>query len=191
MSQRSGREKILTEKAAASYNDKSKQKQARTRESKGKSSGKKRRVSSSSSGESDMAIALNKAARTSKKSEKKSVKRLRKMVEEVVDEEVQDEGEDEVVEALSPSASVIDIESGSTDDAESADGESDGQKKKFKLRGRHHAIVPEKSVDAKKKKAADIRTIFSELCTVKFVYSDGNVESLRGHWCDICRSEYV
>ncbi len=196
MSRKSGRERHLTEKGAALKNGQSKQKPARVRESKGKSNGnRKRRVSSSSSGESETAmLVLDKDAHTSRKSKKKSVKRRRKMVEEVIEEHVQDEDEDDVVEAefKSPSPSVIDLASGeSADDAESTDGElSDGQSKKFKLRGRHCTIVPKK-LEAKKDKAADIRTIFSDLCIVKFVYSDSKVESLKGRWCEICRSEHV
>jgi len=39
----------------------------------------------------------------------------------------------------------------------------------------------------KKEHAKDLFTIFSNICKVKFWLSNGAVEGLKGHWCNVCK----
>lgn len=51
----------------------------------------------------------------------------------------------------------------------------------------HRAVVPD-VLPTKKNKASDVLTIFSDRCTVKFCQRDGLVDTLKGRWCNVCRS---
>jgi hypothetical protein len=53
----------------------------------------------------------------------------------------------------------------------------------------HRATVPAMAV-SRKKQAEDILTVMSERCTVKFCHPEGKVDTLKGRWCNECRSAF-
>lgn len=53
----------------------------------------------------------------------------------------------------------------------------------------HELRVPlPQTLKTKKRQADDLLTIFSDRCTVKFSHSTGKMNTLRGRWCNVCKS---
>jgi hypothetical protein len=50
-----------------------------------------------------------------------------------------------------------------------------------------HHDVPVPDEVKMKNKAEDLLTIFSDRCTVKFVSTNGEVETKVGRWCLVCK----
>ncbi|OJA08053.1 hypothetical protein AZE42_13995 [Rhizopogon vesiculosus] len=81
------------------------------------------------------------------------------------------EGEDDEEEA----------EVGPVDGADNGDEEdSDG------LQEIHHATVPD-ARKTKKRSADDVLTVFLDRCMVKFCETNGNIKTVKGRWCNICK----
>jgi hypothetical protein len=53
--------------------------------------------------------------------------------------------------------------------------------------GEHHNIPIEAESPTKKEKAKDLRLIFTDLVTVKFLRKNDTPETKRGWWCNTCR----
>ncbi|KAF8231970.1 hypothetical protein L208DRAFT_1069017, partial [Tricholoma matsutake] len=53
----------------------------------------------------------------------------------------------------------------------------------------HHHIPIEAKSPTKKEKAKDLRLIFTDLVTVKFLSKNDTPETKRGWWCNTCRND--
>ncbi|KAF8235080.1 hypothetical protein L208DRAFT_1139183, partial [Tricholoma matsutake] len=55
--------------------------------------------------------------------------------------------------------------------------------------GEHHHIPIKAESPMKKEKANDLRLIFTDLVTVKFLRKNDTLETKRGRWCNTCRND--
>ena len=51
----------------------------------------------------------------------------------------------------------------------------------------HHQIYIPSEVHTQKDKARDLRLIFTDKITVKFIMNDNSVDTPTGRWCNICK----
>ncbi|KAF9232797.1 hypothetical protein BU15DRAFT_31894, partial [Melanogaster broomeanus] len=111
----------------------------------------------------------------SKGKEKRTAKRAQQRSPSL--EEVDAGDMSQEIQEIAPSS-----RAGSIAEVEIDEENSDG------LEENHRADIPA-MVIPKRQHAEDLLTIFSEKCTVKFCHTDGRVETLKGRWCNECRSD--